>query len=48
MALLRAKEIIQHNPADDRLTEKEKIIERVTILFAAATTFGFFLKILLF
>jgi hypothetical protein len=48
MPLLRAKEIIQSNPADDRLTEKEKIIERVVILFAAATTFGFFFKIMLF
>lgn len=48
MPLLREKQIIKSDPDDDRLTEKEKIIERVTILFAAATTFGFFLKILLF
>jgi hypothetical protein len=48
MPLLRAKQVIQSDPADDRLTEKEKVIEWVTILFAAATTFGFFLKILFF
>jgi hypothetical protein len=48
MPLLRAKHIVPSDPADDRLTEKEKVIERVTILFAAATTFGFFLKILFF
>ena len=48
MPLLRAKEIIKNNSDDDILTDREKVIEKFAILFAAATTFGFFFKIILF